>query len=94
MTLTINLTSPEHEVTCTRCHEVRVCTCGSPDKHIYRANQGWPDYCPTCDGYLETIYKRFTNPDPLCPKCGQHRAFCKHSGFDVSEHVKSMPVLR
>ena len=27
---------------------------------------------------IEDRLARFTNPDPLCPKCGQHHQFCEH----------------
>ena len=89
----MNLSKPEHEVTCSECQVPFICACGIAESHATRAQRFWSDPCPSCVREMEEEMERFTNPNPLCEKCGRHRAFCKHSGFEVREHVKELPVV-
>jgi hypothetical protein len=38
-----------HEVSCTDCKSLRVCTCANPTKHRERRDRGWDDRCSNCE---------------------------------------------
>jgi hypothetical protein len=38
-----------HEVPCTDCGGLRVCTCPGPEKHKERRDRGWDDRCSSCE---------------------------------------------
>lgn len=46
----MELTSPEHEVTCPNCNGIRICTCNTPRRHAIDAEQPYlkSTWCRSC----------------------------------------------
>jgi hypothetical protein len=61
----MNLTGPEHEVTCTdNPAHVWICTCGNPGKHEWRIKQGWSDRCPSCNAEINKSWAAHLKTGP------------------------------